>query len=193
MKPVHPGGPGEEILVAWQDGDAAALLDNVQEIALAEHLAGCARCQAYLHSLAALETDLASFSLAGRPAGADFTRQVLAALPPRAAAPVPIAGPAVWWGHQALAAGLVLTGLLILLATSDVMTLLAGWWQHAGDGLSAVVTSDGEGVGNWLNSLPGTALAPEAYLGLVLGAVILALGAGAFMVRTLAAPEGLAA
>jgi hypothetical protein len=187
MKLIHNDDPGDDLLVAWHDGEAAGLLDPAQEAALGAHIAACDLCQARLAELDMLEADLRTLSLAGRAPAPAFAQSVLAALPPRKAiaAPRPVtAGLAAWWQRQRAALVLVVAGLLIMLLTGDT-GLLTGWWQSAGDWWNTAASPDAGGVISLVGTLPGDSTSAEAYLGLVIGALILAVGAGVFLLHAL--------
>lgn len=188
MKLIHNDDPGDDLLVAWHDGEAAGLLDPAQVAALQAHIAACDLCRARLAELDILESDLRTLSLTGRAPAPAFAQSVLAALPPRkvpAAAARPItAGLAAWWQRQRAALVLVATGLLIMLLTGDT-GLLTGWWQSAGDWWNTAASPDAGGVISLVGTLPGDGTSAEAYLGLVIGALVLAVGAGVFLLHAL--------
>jgi hypothetical protein len=100
-----------------------------------------------------------------------------------------LAGLRAWGRQQVAALSLVLLGLLIMLATGDALALLGNWWQEAGAWYDAASTTDGAGVGALMGMLPGGSTAPEAQLGLVIGAVLLALGAGVFVIRAISVQD----
>lgn len=136
-----------------------------------------------------LEAALHSLNLADRAPDPTFTHRVLAALPPPDATTRGVGLPgarAPRW-RAALAPALVGLGLLIMVATGDAFGLLGAWWQDAGDWLAAAA-SDAADLGALLDTIPGGGLAPEAYLGLVLGACFFILGTGAFLLHTLSPP-----
>jgi anti-sigma factor RsiW len=188
MKLIHNDDPSDDLLVAWHDGEAAGLLDPAQVAALQAHIAACDLCRARLAELDILESDLRTLSLTGRAPAPAFAQSVLAALPPRkvpAAAARPItAGLAAWWQRQRAALVLVATGLLIMLLTGDT-GLLTGWWQSAGDWWNTAASPDAGGVISLVGTLPGDGTSAEAYLGLVIGALVLAVGAGVFLLHAL--------
>src|SRR5689334_552872 len=123
MKLIHNEDPGDDLLVAWHDGEAAGLLDLAQEAALQAHIAACDLCQARLAELDILEADLRTLSLTGHAPAPAFAHSVLAALPPRKVPAAPprsvAAGLAAWWQRQRAALVLVAAGLLIMLLTGD--------------------------------------------------------------------------
>jgi len=188
MKPATIPCPDEALLIAWHSGDAPDLVDAPELAALTHHCATCAACLARLAALDALEADLLALRVPPGAPNPAFTRRVLSALPAPAPARAPWAGLAAWWRRQAAAALVALTGLLIMLTTGDALTLLTGGWQQAADWVNAAGTADGGTVTNLLGSVPGAVAAPDGALGVVLGAVILALGAGLFVVRALGSP-----
>ena len=195
MKLIHNDDPGDDLLVAWHDGEAAGLLDAAQAAALGLHIAACDLCQARLAELDMLEADLRTLSLTGRAPAPAFAQSVLAALPPRHAIAAPVrpvpAGLAAWWQRQRAALGLVAAGLLIMLLTGDT-GLLTGWWQSAGDWWNTATSPDAGGVIALVGTLPGDGTSAEAYLGLVVGALVLALGAGVFLLHALNTPDSTA-
>jgi putative zinc finger protein len=188
MKLIHNDDPGDDLLVAWHDGEADGLLDAAQAAALEAHIAGCAHCRARLAELDALEVDLRTLALTDRAVDPAFARRVLAALPPRNAVAAPVrpvtAGLAAWWQRQRAALVLVVAGLLIMLLTGDT-GLLTGWWQSAGDWWNTAASPDAGGVMALVGTLPGDGTSAEAYLGLVIGALVLAVGAGVFLLHAL--------
>src|SRR5690242_8745502 len=192
MKLIHNDDPGDDLLVAWHDGEAAGLLDATQEAALRAHIAACDLCQARLAELDVLEADLQTLSLAGQAPAAAFAQNVLAALPPRKAIGAPgrlvTDGLAAWWQRQRAALVLVAAGLLIILLTGDT-GLLTGWWQSAGDWWNTAASPDAGGVISLVGTLPGDGTSAEAYLGLVVGALVLAVGAGVFLLHALNTPD----
>jgi hypothetical protein len=140
----------------------------------------------------ALESALQSLSLAARPLGPAFTLRVLAALParPSVVPGVPASlGLAGWWRRQAAALALGSSGLLVMLASGDPLSLLDGWQQQAGDWVGRAATTDAESVSSLLASFPAGTGMPESYLGVVTGAFLLAAGAGAFLLRAWPANE----
>ena len=192
MKLMHNDDPGDDLLVAWHDGEADGLLDAEQAAALQAHIASCDHCRARLAGLDALEADLQSLSLTDQAPAPAFVQGVLAALPPRKAvsAPAPLApvGLAAWWQRQRAALVLVAAGLLIMLLTGDT-GLLTGWWQSAGEWWNTAASPDAGGVISLVGTLPGDGTSAEAYLGLVVGALILAVGAGVFLLHALNTPD----
>jgi hypothetical protein len=188
VKLIHNDDPGDDLLVAWHDGEAGGLLDAAQAAALQAHIAGCDLCRARLAELDTLEADLRSLALTGQAPDPAFARTVLAALPPRKTAAAParsvMAGLAAWWQRQRTALALVAAGLLIMLLTGDT-GLLTGWWQSAGDWWNTAASPDAGGVISLVGTLPGDGTSAEAYLGLVVGALILAVGAGVFLLHAL--------
>jgi anti-sigma factor RsiW len=186
------GHPADETLSAWREGDMA-FLDPDRAGAVGAHLEGCAACAGRLAALEALETDLWTLQLADRAPDAPFVAGVIAALP-LAPAPVEAAagGPALagWWRRQRAAVALALAGLLIMLVTGDALGLLAAWSQDVGAWFTSTV-SESESI-SLLGPSATVGATPEAYLGIIIGAVVLALGAGVFLMRALAAPDGLA-
>ena len=190
MKPAHRACPDDDLLVAWHDGEATALLDAGHAEALAGHIADCARCQARLAGFDDLEADLGLLRPAPAAPDPAFTRRVLAALPPPAslAGVAPGRELAAWWRRQAAALTLVVAGLLVMLATNDAVALLGNAWQQANIWANTATTSDAAAVGALWSAGQGGAATPEAYIGLVIGAILLVLGTGVFMVRTLTTP-----
>ena len=192
MKLIHNDDPGDDLLVAWHDGEATGLLDAAQETALRAHITACALCQTRLAELDVLDADLRALSLTDRAPAPAFAQGVLAALPPRkapAAPPRPVAAAlAAWWQRQRAALVLVAAGLLIMLFTGDT-GLLTGWWQSAGDWWNTAASPDAGGVIALVGTLPGDGTSAEAYLGLVIGALVLAVGAGVFLLRALNTPD----
>jgi Putative zinc-finger len=192
VKLIHNDDPGDDLLVAWHDGESGGLLDAAQAAALDAHIVGCDHCRARLVELDALEADLRTLALTGQAPDPAFARSVLAALPPRKAVaaparPVP-AGLAAWWQRQRAALVLVVAGLLIMLLTGDT-GLLTGWWQSAGDWWNTAASPDAGGVISLVGTLPGDSTSAEAYLGLVVGALILAVGAGVFLLHALSTSD----
>ena len=188
MKLIHNDDPGDDLLVAWHGGEAGGLLDAAQVAALQAHIAECDHCRARLAELDALEADLRTLALTGQAPDPAFARNVLATLPPRKAVGAPVrpvtAGLAAWWQRQRAALVLVAAGLLIMLLTGDT-GLLTGWWQSAADWWNTAASPDGGGVISLVGTLPGAGTSAEAYLGLVVGALILAVGAGVFLLHAL--------
>ena len=91
---------------------------------------------------------------------------------------------------QVLVSGvaLVAAGLLIILLTGDT-GLLTGWWQSAGDWWNTAASPDAGGVISLVRTLPGDGTSAEAYLGLVVGALVLAVGASVFLLHALSTPD----
>lgn len=138
----------------------------------------------------ALEAALRRLSLADRQQGPEFTLRVMASLPTRPAqATAEASGLLAWWRHQWSAGALVLTGLLVMLLTGDAFELLSSAWQGASDWVSTAASTDAGTLGTGLTALAATA-APEAYLGLVVGAILVVLGAGTFVLHSLNTPAG---
>ncbi len=135
----------------------------------------------------ALEADLQQLRLADQPLPPRFTATVLAALTPY---PAPVAREVrsvrAWWRGQAASLGLALLGLAIMLGTADLAGVLTGWWSAAETWLANFATDGSNALDLALTAFTGSAGAPQAGLGLTVGALILALGAGGFLVRNLA-------
>ncbi|MGI8586695.1 MAG: hypothetical protein ACR2M0_03280 [Chloroflexia bacterium] len=138
----------------------------------------------------ALEAALRRLSLADRQPGPGFTLRVIANLPTRLAqAPTEASGLLAWWRHQWSAGALVLTGLLVMLLTGDAFALLSSAWQGTSDWVNMAASTDAGTLGTGLIALAGITT-PEAYLGLVVGAILVVLGAGTFVLHSLSSPAG---
>ena len=191
MTPDGAGHPADETLSAWREGDTE-FLDPALAEAVGAHVQACATCAGRLAALDALEADLLTLRLADRAPDVAFVAGVMAALPlAPAPAPAEANGPALagWWRRQRAAMALALAGLLIMLLTGDALGLLTTWSQDVGAWFSSTV-SESESI-NLLGPSATVGATPEAYLGIVIGAVVLALGAGVFLLRALGAPDGL--
>ncbi len=136
----------------------------------------------------ALEAALRRLSLADRQPGPDFTLRVMASLPARPAkAPAEASGLIAWWRHQWSAGALVLSGLLVMLLTGDAFALLSSAWQGASDWVNTAASTDAGTLDTGLTALAGITT-PEAYLGLVIGAILVILGTGTFVLHSLNTP-----
>ncbi len=148
----------------------------------------------------ALEADLHALSLAGRPLPPTFTAAVLADLTPypspKGRGELDGLAPALrrgggwgvrsaWWQGQVAACVLGLLGLAIMLGTADLTGVLTGWWSAADTWLTGFATDGGNALDLLWNALSTSSTTPQTSLGLIIGALILALGAGGFLVRTL--------
>ncbi|MDQ2806077.1 MAG: hypothetical protein M3Z04_04025 [Chloroflexota bacterium] len=151
----------------------------------------------------ALEADLHQLRLTGRPLPPTFTAAVLADLSPY---PSPtkrgeldggsIGSPSLrrgggrgvrsaWWQGQVAACVLGLLGLAIMLGTADLTGVLTGWWSAADTWLTGFATDGGNALDLLWSAVSTGSAAPQASLGLIVGALILALGAGGFLLRSL--------
>lgn len=151
----------------------------------------------------ALEADLQALRLAGRPLPPTFTAAVLADLTPY---PSPTKGGEIanvangspslrrrggggarsaWWQGQVAACVLGLLGLAIMLGTADFTGVLTGWWSAADTWLTRFAGDGGNALDLLWSALSAGPATPPASLGLIVGALILALGAGGFLVRSL--------
>ena len=148
----------------------------------------------------ALEADLQQLSLVGRPLPPHFTAAVLADLTPYPApTQIGVSGGgsrslrraagwgarAAWWQGQVAACVLGLLGLAIMLGTADLTGVLTGWWSAADTWLTAFATDGGNALDLLWSAVSTGSATPQASLGLIVGALILALGAGGFLVRSL--------
>ncbi len=148
----------------------------------------------------ALEADLHQLSLTGRPLPPTFTAAVLADLTPypspkgRGESDVLSPSPfrrggwgvrSAWWQGQVAACVLGLLGLAIMLGTADLTGVLTGWWSAADTWLTGFATDGGNALDLLGSAFSTGGATPQASLGLIVGAVILALGAGGFLVRNL--------
>lgn len=151
----------------------------------------------------ALEAALQQLRLAGRPLPPTFTARVLADLTPY---PSPEGRGALdggfrvspslfrrggwgvrsaWWQGQVAACVLGVLGLVIMLGTADLTGVLTGWWSAADTWLTSFATDGGNALDLLWSALSTGNATPQASLGLVVGALILVLGAGGFLLRNL--------
>jgi len=78
-----------------------------------------------------------------------------------------------------------LLGLAIMLGTADFTGVLTGWWSAADTWLTRFAGDGGNALDLLWSALSAGPATPPASLGLIVGALILALGAGGFLVRSL--------